>query len=94
MTKLTPAEFIAKFPLASRNINCLEDIACPECGNRDNFQILMSGMFDVSDDGTGDHYDTEWGPESPCRCRQCQAAGQVCDFTIAELDKAMQVLGL
>src|SRR5437660_5765113 len=59
--KLTARRLIQKLPRLRPNENCLINIACPECGNRDQFRIEMKSMFTLRDDGTDGYEDTEWG---------------------------------
>jgi sarcosine oxidase delta subunit len=88
--KLTTEEFIAKFPESNRNTNCLENVACPFCGNRDRFVIGITATFDVFDNGTGYQIgDNEWDDKSYIRCGDCDERGTVGDFTIKGLDDVL-----
>lgn len=78
MTKKPTAQQLAT--ARAKNTNCLEGIACPECGNHKSFSILMSSWFDINDDGTGDNEDTEWGDDSAITCTECQHSGTVAAF--------------
>lgn len=62
------------------NSNCLAGMKCPKCGSEGPFNIVMSSEFMLYDDGTAGYGDTEWGPESRCRCPGCQFEGTVRDF--------------
>lgn len=84
--KLTARKLIQKFPRLQRKANCLTDIACPGCGNREEFRIEMKSMFTLRDDGTDGYEDTEWGQGNYCRCGQCQHEGKVRDFTFPGLE--------
>lgn len=88
--KMTARQLIQKFPRLRRNGNCLTNIACPECGNRDEFRIEMKSTFMLRDDGTDGYEDTEWGLSSFCQCRQCQHEGKVHDFTFPGLDDLLR----
>lgn len=88
--KLTARQLIQKFPRLRPNENCLEDIACPECANRDQFRIEMRSIFTLRDDGTDNYEDTEWGRSDYCQCPQCQHEGKVRDFTFPGLDNLLQ----
>ncbi len=67
------------------NTNCLEGIACPQCGAEDAFTIVASVEVLVRDDGTEDQGgDYIWSDDHPCRCVGCGHHGQVRDFTIAK----------
>jgi DNA-directed RNA polymerase subunit RPC12/RpoP len=85
---MTPQEFKAKFPERKEDINtnCLEDIACPKCGNRGDFKILVSAFATVCDDGIDGTEDTEWDEQSHIMCKDCMHEGIVKDFTIKGLD--------
>ncbi len=88
--KLTAWRLIQKFPRLQLNENCLTNIACPECGNRDQFRIEMKSTFTLRDDGTDGHGDTEWGRHAYCQCGQCQHEGRVRDFTFPGLDDLLR----
>ena len=86
LRKLTARRLMQKFPNLQPNDNCLTNIACPECGNRDQFRIEMKSVFTLRDDGTDGYEDTDWGRNAYCQCGQCQHEGKVCDFIFAGLD--------
>jgi hypothetical protein len=88
---VTPAErMLKKFPDMPPRENCLTDMACPECGSRDYFKITMSSVFEMFDDGTGDHEDTEWDGTSACTCGECGHEGTAADFTFEGLDELIE----
>jgi len=87
--KLTARRLIQKLPRLRPNENCLINIACPECGNRDQFRIEMKSMFTLRDDGTHGYEDMEWGQNAFCQCGQCQHEGKVRDFTFPGLDELL-----
>lgn len=91
---MSPKKFLKKFPDTEPRENCLEDIACPKCGQRDEFVVqalLHVGLRDEGTDAYSDstkHYgDTDWGPNSFCRCPDCDYEGKVRNFTHEGLDK-------
>ena len=84
--KLTARRLMQKFPNLQPNDNCLTNIACPECGNRDQFRIEMKSVFTLRDTGTDGYEDTDWGRNAYCQCGQCQHEGKVRDFTFPALD--------
>lgn len=88
--KLTARHLAQKFPSLQQNENCLTNIACPECGNRDQFRIEMKSVFALRDDGTDGYEDTDWGQNAYCQCGGCQHEGKVRDFTFAGLDDLLQ----
>ena len=63
--------------MPERNTNCLSGMACPECSSLGPFYISVSTLMLISDEGTGDHGDTEWSNESYCRCKACGETSQV-----------------
>src|SRR3972149_9275486 len=65
------------------NINALEGIRCPKCGNEGHFYIAGSAMFSVFDDGVGEYFDTEWDGGSYCRCANCGHEGILENFGYA-----------
>ena len=84
--KLTARQFLKKFPDSEQNENCLEDMGCPECGNRERFKIEMTAVIEICDEGTEDHGDTEWDDKSYCECFVCSLSGKVRNFTFKGLD--------
>lgn len=71
------------------NTNCLKGMNCPGCGSEGRFIISVQTLMEVSDDGTGNDWDTEWGDNSYCECKSCGYSGKVKNFTILwrEMDK-------
>lgn len=82
-----PVALLNKFPDMRINSNCLEDKACPKCGNRDEFRIDLKTQANLVDDGTdanvGDH---EYDDDSVCVCEKCRFTTQLSDFTFEGLD--------
>jgi hypothetical protein len=72
----------------------LAGIACPRCGQDEEFQITGTAWdetvwdgtvtFDVIDDGTGDYQGVEWNADSPISCPVCGATGTVEEFQRGE----------
>ena len=89
-SKLNAQQLAQKFQNLLPNDNCLTNIACPECGNRDQFRIEMKSVFTLRDDGTYGYEDTDWGQNDYCQCGECQHEGKVRDFTFAGLDELLQ----
>ena len=88
---MTATEFISKFPNQDEiNVGCLLDTACPKCGSRGRFDISASVTFLMGDDGEDGHGDIEWGDDSSCSCRECGHGGTVADFTVENLDDALE----
>jgi DNA-directed RNA polymerase subunit RPC12/RpoP len=91
---MTPQEFIAKFLDRTEDINTnvLEDIACPNCGSRSCFKIIVSCIADVLDDGIDGTEDSDWDEQSHIDCKECQHSGIVKDFTVKGLDDFLSEL--
>lgn len=90
---MTPEEFIAKFPKqTSVNSELLEDIACPECGQRDRFNINFTGQALVTEEGSEDVGDHEWDGSSSTTCTECFYGALLSDFRIKGLDDALDEL--
>lgn len=90
-TGLTASGLVAAFPNMVINSNVLEDIACPQCGQRNYFVIDGSTAFEVTDDGSdGNCGDHEWDDESYCRCQQCNHDGKLLNFTFNGLDDQLR----
>ena len=89
---MTTEDFLEQFPDAEENENCLRDVACPKCGNREKFRIEAKIMAIVEDMGTDrDESDCEWDESSHCACGNdaCDKDGPLKDFTIDGLDDAI-----
>lgn len=59
------------------NENCLEGMRCPSCGSEGPFTIAVNTLSTVSDDGTEDFTDVEWGDGSRIWCQACEWNGVV-----------------
>ena len=89
--KLTVPQLVTKFPAmlkGAENENCLEDMACPVCGQRERFKIEMKAIIEIRDEGTEDHGDTDWDGNSWCECpeSECRHEGKARDFKFKGLD--------
>ena len=62
------------------NTNCLEGVACPECGSEGPFRISGCSIFEVWDGGTEGHEDVEWGDDSVIQCKSCPRCGTLGEF--------------
>lgn len=90
MRKLTAAQFVKKYPDTEINENCLTDIACSTCGQRESFRVESKIMAEVCDNGTDrDESDCEWGEDSRCDC-PCGESSKLHRFTIAGLDELLE----
>jgi hypothetical protein len=50
------------------NINCLENVCCPNCRQEDHFKIVATICCLVSDDGSEPVGDHEWDDSSATSC--------------------------
>lgn len=69
------------------NTNCLEGVACPQCGQEDAIDVVSTHWVQVTDDGTdftAHDNDEEYGDDSPALCPDCTYAGKWGDFTKKE----------
>lgn len=66
------------------NTNCLEGLRCPneKCQSLGPYEIEVTTMLTVSDDGGGDTENHEWDDESACRCVECGFSGSVEHFRL------------
>jgi len=63
------------------NENCLKGISCPKCESEGPFNIRVSTMICVHDDGTDNEYgDLDWGDDSEIICNDCGHRGIVKEF--------------
>ncbi len=58
------------------NVNCLEGMRCPKCGQEDSFNISVTACVDVTDDGTDDISNVEWDNESVIVCNEVDCGWQ------------------
>ena len=77
----------------SKNTNCLEGIRCPECGQDEVFDIVVSTTVRVTDEGfdLAEYSSTEWDEYSSITCPDCEKSGEVADFSDDE--SVVPVLG-
>ena len=62
------------------NINNLEGIACPACGNDRRIDVWASTLAAVTDDGAEAYGDMEWDDERRAECAECRHAGRFGEF--------------
>ena len=67
------------------NTNCLEGMACPQCGSLGPFTIEIKTTVVMHDDGSelGRGHE-QWDGDSYCGCRECDTHGVVSDFRTTE----------
>jgi Zn ribbon nucleic-acid-binding protein len=72
------------------NVNCLEGIVCPQCGNTDHFAVEVKQFVGLTDNGT-DAYDDalnaaevdsniEYDDESAMVCVECKHHAKMAEF--------------
>lgn len=85
-------DFIEKFGWdIGKNENCLQHMGCPNCGQREHFQIEVTTMADVNDDGTDANVrDHEWEGSSLIYCEKCNHGGTASEFTHEGLDHLIE----
>ena len=87
---MTAQEFIKKYPDSEINENCLEDVACPHCGNRSRFRISAVTTFTMTDAGEDDHSDIEYDYNSYAHCEECNTPGVYSEFMVDGLDDLLR----
>ena len=73
------------------NTNCLEHIACPQCGNDSALKIAVTALAHVTDDGAETFGDLEWDDQSFAACPACGREGKLGEFrspTVGEVHGA------
>ena len=70
----------------TKNVNCLEGLKCPECGNDDRLIIHGCSAFEVTDEGTTRHWDVEYDDDSHAVCpnHDCDFEGKLGEFRIKD----------
>jgi hypothetical protein len=63
------------------NTNCLQDVACPQCGHTDSFIIEVKTRANVTDEGAETFGDMHWDERSFIECKNCGTGSIVADFT-------------
>jgi hypothetical protein len=66
------------------NVNCLEGIACPRCGNDSKIVIAVSSLAEVTDDGGETFGDMEWDGDSYTKCPKCGCQGKLREFRLPD----------
>lgn len=64
------------------NVNCLQGIACPICGNDSVIHIDVRVLARVTDDGAETFGDIEWDGDSFTECPQCEHRGTLAEFRV------------
>lgn len=64
------------------NTNCLENIACPRCGNDSRIIVEVITLAEVTDDGAEMFGDMEWDDGNYAECPECRYRGTIGEFRI------------
>lgn len=67
------------------NVNCLENMRCPNCGNMDRLIVTGLSSFIVTDDGAEQVGDIEYGPNAKTQCYECNYQAKWKDFENTDL---------
>lgn len=68
------------------NVNCLQGIACPKCGNDAIINVEVRILAAVTDDGAETFGDMEWDDSSYAECPECEHRGTLADFQAESAD--------
>lgn len=78
----------------SKNINCLEGLACPKCGQDDELLVVAKMWVSLRDDGTDPFADStkmcgdvEYDNDSSAQCPECGFHGELRDFMVVKKKK-------
>lgn len=84
-TELPPAA-----DACSKNENVLEGMACPACGQEDEFRVVAETTVTLTDDGSEDACGSThtWGDESWTLCPACETEGPWESFVIPMVDRS------
>jgi hypothetical protein len=62
--------------------NCLEGIACPDCGNDSRLYIEVKTLAVVYDHGAETYGDLGWDDGSYAECPECRRSGRLVEFRV------------
>ena len=57
-----------------------EDLACPRCGQREQFHVDVTATAFLDGSGPSVEGDYYWDRASGCACLRCQMEGRIADF--------------
>lgn len=72
------------------NDNCLQDHACPECGDRGYFKVEVSCTLNLCDSGIDDDEKDDYNDTSYTTCCDCGYAEEMRSFHVQGLDNLLQ----
>ncbi len=90
---MKPTTAIKKFPGLPIRHNCIMDLLCPECGQRDSLTLEVKCRVPLDDDGTdpmrllSGH---DWDSRSWTECPECGTGGSMGKFCCPGLDQALE----
>lgn len=101
---MTAQEYIKKFgvhcydgelynkddDLVSIERDTLEDLACPECGDRDYLKVVTETWAEIGSEGHSCMCDYDYDSDAHTKCTNCDHDGEFESFQIAGLDNALQ----
>ena len=59
-------------------------LSCPQCGRDSAVEIVVKVLARLTAHGEELCGESEWTPESACRCCSCGHTGDACDFMAEE----------
>ena len=65
------------------NIRLLKGLRCPACGGLQPFEIVVTAIATIYDDGSERFTDPEWKPASRCVCVACRHAATIREFKVS-----------
>jgi rubrerythrin len=78
------------------NVNCLENMRCPKCGEEDEILVYASMWVSLTDDGTDPYADStrnmggvEWEDKSPAHCPSCGHDGILANWEVQDDEEDM-----
>lgn len=62
---------MSRIPEKNPNMNCLEGMRCPNCGDFGPFNIIGRARFHVTDEGVDESTEIEWSDIQSVHCPEC-----------------------
>lgn len=82
----TASGFLTNYPDSKRNSGKLVNMGCPNCGNRQEFEIRSEADLTITDDGPRDCTGATWEYTSQCICPKCNYGGGAGRFYFVNLE--------
>ena len=64
------------------NARLLKGLRCPSCNGLQPFEIVVTAIATIYDDGSQSFTDPEWKPDSRCVCTVCRHAATIREFKV------------